>query len=108
MLWPAGTLSEELPDFAQHGPDARTFARIGAEFVRHDSGPTDRFSTCEPRESITAELGAHAASVLVGRWCVEERAAMRALEDAATELDVRLADLVALVVAASLMPRTWL
>ena len=53
------------------------------------------------------ELGAHAASVLVGRWCVEERAAMRALEDAATELDVRLADLAALVVAASLMPPDW-
>lgn len=52
----------------------------------------------------TAELGAHAASVLMGRWCVEERAATQALEDAAIELDVRLADLAALVVAASLMP----
>lgn len=56
----------------------------------------------------SAELGAHAASVLVGHWCVEERAAMRALEDASAELDVRLADLAALVVAASSMPRTAL
>ena len=55
-------------------------------------------------QTMSAELGAHAASLLVGRWCVEERAAMRALEDASTELDVRLADLAALVVAASLMP----
>ena len=55
----------------------------------------------------TAELEALAASVLAGRWCVEERAAMQALEDAATELDVRVADLAALVVAASLMPAEW-
>lgn len=53
------------------------------------------------------ELGAHAASVLMGRWSVEECTAMRALEDAATELDVRLADLAALVVADSMMPPDW-
>ena len=54
-----------------------------------------------------AELGAHAASVLMWRWGVEERAAVRALEDAATELGVRLADLAALVVAASVVPPDW-
>ena len=53
------------------------------------------------------ELDVYAASVLAGRMRVEERVAMQALEEAAAELDVRLADLAALVVAASLMPPDW-
>ena len=55
----------------------------------------------------SAELVAHATSVPMVRWCVKERAAMRALADAQTELGVRLTDLAALVVAASLVPPDW-
>ena len=48
-----------------------------------------------------AEVEAYVASVLMGHMSLEQHSAMRALEDAATELDVRLADLAALLVAAS-------
>ena len=54
-----------------------------------------------------AELEAHAAFVLMGRCRVEEPTAVRALEDAAIEFGVPLADLAALVVAASLVPPGW-
>ena len=54
-----------------------------------------------------AEVGAYAASVLMVRCCVEEGTAVRALEDAASELNLRLPDLAALVVAASLVPPDW-
>lgn len=54
-----------------------------------------------------AELGTHATSVLMDRCGVEERAALRGLEDVADELRVRVADLAAVVVAASLMPSDW-